>query len=57
MNTLKAYKRTPDLSNSTWYKGILNSKMAGTEDNNGAFDFCVVRMKGGTEPPPYVHSR
>ena len=57
MNTLKAYKRTPDLSNSTWYKGILNSKMAGTEDNNGAFDFCVVRMKRGTEPPPHVHSR
>jgi len=57
LSALKAYKRAPDLSNSTWYKGILSSLMAGKEDNNGAFDFCVVRMRPGTEPPPHVHSR
>ena len=57
MNTLKAYKRTPDLSNSTWYKGILNSLMAETKDNDGAFDFGITRIIRGTEPPPHVHSR
>ena len=57
MSSLKAYKRAPDLSNSTSYKGILNSLMAGTKDNNGAFDFCIIEMKRGTEPPPHVHSR
>jgi mannose-6-phosphate isomerase-like protein (cupin superfamily) len=57
VNTLKAYKRTPDLSNSTWYKGILNSLMAETKDNDGAFDFTIARMIRGTEPPPHVHSR
>jgi hypothetical protein len=38
-------------------KGILNSLMAGTEDNNGAFDLCVIKMARGTEPPSHVHSR
>jgi mannose-6-phosphate isomerase-like protein (cupin superfamily) len=57
MSTLKAYKRSSDLSNSTWYKGILNSQLAGTVDNDGAFDFCVIKMKPGTEPPPHVHER
>jgi hypothetical protein len=56
VSMLKAYKRVPDLSNSTWYKGVLNSLMAGREDNNGAFDVCIIRMKRGTEPPPHVHS-
>lgn len=40
-----------------WYKGILVSEMAGTADNNGAFDVLVSKMRRGTEPPPYVHSR
>ena len=31
--------------------------MAGTADNNGAFDLIIVKMKRGTEPPPHVHSR
>jgi mannose-6-phosphate isomerase-like protein (cupin superfamily) len=31
--------------------------MAGTADNNGAFDFTVAKMKRGSEPPPHVHSR
>lgn len=53
----KAYKRSPALSNSTWYKGILSSQMAGRADNNGAFDIIVFRMRRGTEPPPHVHSR
>jgi quercetin dioxygenase-like cupin family protein len=56
-SALAAYKRTPALENSTWYKGILVSQMAGTSDNNGAFDLVVGRMRRGTEPPPHVHSR
>ena len=31
--------------------------MAGTADNNGAFDTVVSKMRRGTEPPPHVHSR
>src|SRR6516162_11468282 len=54
---LQAYKRSPELNNSKWYKGMLHSQMAGTEDNNGAFDFVVSRMRRGTEPPPHIHSR
>jgi mannose-6-phosphate isomerase-like protein (cupin superfamily) len=57
VTTLKAYKRVPDLSNSTWYKGILTSLMAGAKDNGGAFDFSITTMKRGTEPPPHIHSR
>jgi mannose-6-phosphate isomerase-like protein (cupin superfamily) len=57
LSALNAYKRAPDLSNSTWYKGVLNSLMAGKKDNDGAFDFCIIRMKRGTEPAPHVHSR
>jgi quercetin dioxygenase-like cupin family protein len=54
---LKAYKRAPDLSNSTWYKGILTSLIAGAKDNDGALDICIIKMARGTEPPPHVHSR
>jgi quercetin dioxygenase-like cupin family protein len=54
--TLKAYKRSPELSNSTWYKGILTSHMAGSLDTEGAFDFVISKMRAGTEPPPHVHS-
>lgn len=54
---MKAYKRSPALRNSSWYKGILNSLMAGPADNNGVFDLLMVRMRRGTEPPPHVHSR
>ena len=57
MSTLRAYKRSPALSNSTWYKGILASQMAGSADNNGAFDFVISKIRRGTEPPPHVHSR
>jgi len=57
LSTLKAYKRSPALTNSTWYKGMLHSQMAGTADNNGAFDFVISRIRRGTEPPPHVHSR
>ena len=57
LSTLRAYKRSPALSNSTWYKGILCSQMAGTADNNGAFDMAISRMRRGTEPPPHVHAR
>ena len=55
--SLRAYKRSPALSNSRWYKGILVSRMAGPTDNNGAFDFVVGKVRRGTEPPPHVHSR
>jgi mannose-6-phosphate isomerase-like protein (cupin superfamily) len=54
---MRAYKRSPALPNSTWYKGILCSHMAGTADNGGAFDIVISRMRRGTEPPPHVHSR
>ena len=57
LSTLRAYKRSPALSNSTWYKGVLCSQMAGTADNDGAFDTIISRMRRGTEPPPHVHSR
>src|SRR5262245_42481687 len=57
LTLLAAYKRTPALDNSTWYKGILVSQMAGTSDNDGAFDLVVSKMRRGTEPPPHVHSR
>jgi len=57
LSTLRAYKRSPGLSNSTWYKGILVSQMAGTVDNDGAFDLAITKMRRGTEPPPHVHSR
>ena len=57
MSTLRAYKRSSALTNSTWYKGILVSQMAATADNNGAFDLVLSRMRPGTEPPPHVHAR
>jgi hypothetical protein len=57
LSTPRAYKRSPGLSNSTWYKGLLVSQMAGTADNNGAFDLVISKMRAGTEPPPHVHSR
>src|SRR5262245_1475935 len=53
----RAYKRSPALNNTTWYKGILMSQMAATADNNGTFDIAVGKMRRGTEPPPHVHSR
>ena len=57
LHTMRAYKRSPALSNSRWYKGLLISRMAGPADNNGAFDFTIARVRPGTEPPPHVHSR
>lgn len=57
MNTLKAYKSSPTLENSTWYKGILVSQLAGGSDTGGAFDLVESRMKQGTEPPPHIHDR
>ncbi len=55
--TPTAYKRAPSLDNSTWYKGILVSQLAGEADTDGAFDFVTSKMRRGTEPPPHVHSR
>lgn len=57
LSPLRACKRSPALSNSTWYKGILISQMARTADNNGAFDLSISKMRRGTEPSPHVHSR
>jgi quercetin dioxygenase-like cupin family protein len=57
LTTQKAYKRSPSLDNSTWYKGILVSQLAGEADTDGAFDLVVSKMRRGTEPPPHLHSR
>jgi len=57
LSSPRAYKRSPALTNSTWYKSMLHSQMAGTADNNGAFDFVISKMRRGTEPPPHIHSR
>jgi hypothetical protein len=57
MQTIKAYKRSPALGNSTWYKGLLISQLAGSSDTNGAFDLVESKMKKGTEPPPHTHDR
>jgi quercetin dioxygenase-like cupin family protein len=53
----KAYKRSPSLENSTWYKGILMSQIAEKSDNGGVFDLTVAKIRKGTEPPPHVHAR
>jgi quercetin dioxygenase-like cupin family protein len=57
MSAVKAYKRSPALPNSWWYKGMLMSQMAGTAGNNVAFDVIIAQARQGTEPPPHVHSR
>ena len=57
MKTMQAYKRFPALENSTWYKGILVSQLAGGSDTGGAFDLVESKMKKGTEPPPHIHDR
>ena len=44
----KAYKRSTSLENSTWYKGILATQLAGEADTGGAFDFVVSKMRKGT---------
>ena len=55
--TPKAFKRSPSLEISTWYKGILITQLAREADTGGAFDLVVSKMRKGTEPPPHVHSR
>src|ERR1700677_2388753 len=57
MQEIKAYKRSPALGNSTWYKGLLISQLAGSSDTEGAFDLVESKMKKGTEPPPHIHDR
>jgi quercetin dioxygenase-like cupin family protein len=57
MKTTQAYKRSPALENSTWYKGLLISQLAGSSDTDGAFDLLESKMKKGTEPPPHIHDR
>jgi quercetin dioxygenase-like cupin family protein len=54
---MEAYKRSPALENSTWYKGILASRLAAGSDTKGAFDLIESKMRKGTEPPPHVHDR
>jgi quercetin dioxygenase-like cupin family protein len=54
---MQAYKRSPELANSSWYKGILVSQLAGRADTEGAFDLVEAKMLKGTEPPPHVHAR
>ena len=55
--TPRAFKRSPSLEISTWYKGILSTQLAGEADTAGAFDLAVSKMRKGTEPPPHIHSR
>jgi hypothetical protein len=43
LKTPTAYKRSPSLDNSTWYRGILVSQLAGGADTDGAFDFCHIQ--------------
>jgi mannose-6-phosphate isomerase-like protein (cupin superfamily) len=57
MKTSQAYKRAPALENSTWYKGLLISQLAGNSDTDGAFDLVESKMKKGTEPSPHIHER
>jgi quercetin dioxygenase-like cupin family protein len=57
MNTMKAYKRSAAVENSTWYKGILSSQLAIDSETNGAFDLIEGKMRKGTEPPPHVYDR
>src|ERR1700677_2070135 len=57
MQEIKAYKRSPALGNSTLYKGLLISQLAGSSDTEGAFDLVESKMKKGTEPPPHIHDR
>jgi quercetin dioxygenase-like cupin family protein len=54
---MQAYKRSPALENSTWYKGILVSQLAASSDTEDAFDLIESKMRKGTEPPPHVHDR
>jgi quercetin dioxygenase-like cupin family protein len=53
----KAFKQSPSLEMSTWYKGILSTQLAGAEETGGDFDFVVSNMRKGTEPPAHVHAR
>jgi mannose-6-phosphate isomerase-like protein (cupin superfamily) len=55
--TPKAFKQSPSLEISTWYKGILTTQLVGEAGTGGAFDLVVSKMRKGTEPPPHVHSR
>ena len=36
---------------------MLDSQMAGMEDNNGAFGLVLIKARPGVESAPYVHSR
>src|SRR5262245_7587164 len=44
LSTPRAYKRSPALTNSTWYKGMLHSQMAGTADNGGSTPLASKRL-------------
>src|SRR5882757_817700 len=43
--TPKAFKRSPSLEISTWYKRILITQLAGEADACGAFDLVVSKMR------------
>ena len=57
LKTMQAYKSSPALENSTWYKGILVSQLAAGDSTGGAFDLVESKMRKGTEPPPHIHDR
>lgn len=52
----KAFKQSPTLEVSTWYKGILTTQLASELDTGGALDLVLSNMRKGTEPPPHVHA-
>jgi mannose-6-phosphate isomerase-like protein (cupin superfamily) len=56
ISTLKAFKQSPSLEISTWYKGILCTQLAQEQETDGAFDLVLSHMRKGTEPPPHVHT-
>jgi quercetin dioxygenase-like cupin family protein len=55
--TLKAYKRSPELSNFGLVQGNSDEPHGWAPDTDGAFDFVISKMRAGTEPPPHVHTR
>lgn len=57
LTATKAFKRTPSVEISTWYKGILITRLATARDTGGAFDLILPIVRKGDEPPPHVHGQ
>lgn len=57
LTNTKAFKHTPSVEISTWYKGILITRLATAKDTGGAFDLILPIVRKGDEPPPHVHAQ